>query len=723
MVADEVAFGQTVAMRSAPRCRSLVSALIIVAGLAVPVAASAQPSTPTPVTGVTSVTAGPAPAYDCSLNLNTDAYTGADGTASEIGWAGNHQGVVTCLGGTFFVQDGINQNFGFGIYTGARTTWTDVDGYLPAQITTFRHSGATVSITEFADKLTVGGDAFVAVYSRVSVHNTTGATVSADPGASAGLIALASAPDAVAPHATAVHDYVIAVDRFGNDYSWPTTAALQAAGTFDAHFTHMRRFWNAQLAQIAAITVPDASLTNAYRSGFIDTEIARSGNDLNTGVNGYASEFSHDVVGILANLFTQGDFAGAHALLLEARNVVGSQGQYEDGTWTYAWPWAIYLLKTGDLSFVKANFATGGPGGSARPSIEATAHAIATDRTGPGGIMGLTDDIDSNGYWTVDDYEALMGLAAYRYLAERVGDAPEVQWATIEYNALLAATNATLDATIAQFHLTYLPCSMTEPNTANRCDNPEDANWAAAFQFGKWAWDGSLFGATVTGPGLTLIDSTYDYGLDRLRGTLPAGTFGGFPTDYYSTAYNAGYGSWGLASSHHRDQGIVGYQFMIANDESGPNSWWESSTAPSTTTPWMGRHPGAGQGASPHAWGMSEANKVLLDSLVAQRADGTLIVGRGIPAAWLSRGKSISVANFATTGGHRLGVRITSNGQSVSLTLTGHAPSGPVLFELPSFVGNVASSSGGRINQRTGTVTVPAHATGVTVRLRVGVKS
>ncbi len=105
----------------------------------------------------------------------------------------------------------------------------------------------------------------------------------------------------------------------------------------------------------------------------------------NTGVNGYESEFSHDVIGILANLFTQGDYSDAHALLTEARHVVGSQGQYEDGTWTYAWPWAIYLMKTGDLSFVKANFDTEGPTGSTEPSIEDTAHTIAADQDGPGG--------------------------------------------------------------------------------------------------------------------------------------------------------------------------------------------------------------------------------------------------------------------------------------------------------------------------------------------------
>ena len=155
------------------------------------------------------------------------------------------------------------------------------------------------------------------------------------------------------------------------------------------------------------------------------------------------------------------------------------------------------------------------------PSIEQTAHQIASDRTGPGGIIGPTDDIDTDGYWTVDDYKALMGLAAYRYLAQRVGDTVEATWAGAQYNSLLAATNATLESTISRYQLSYLPCSILQPNTANRCSNPEDANWAAPFLFGRWAWDAQLFGAPVSGPGLQLVDATYRYGFGRLEGLLP----------------------------------------------------------------------------------------------------------------------------------------------------------------------------------------------------------
>jgi hypothetical protein len=276
-------------------------------------------------------------------------------------------------------------------------------------------------------------------------------------------------------------------------------------------------------------------------------------------------------------------------------------------------------MKTGDLQFVKDNFTTEGPTGESQPSIEDAAHVIAADRSGPSGIMEETNDIDTNGYWTTDDFAALLGLAAYRYLAQHIGDLSEAAWAMQQYNSLLAATNSTLDSTIARYRLDYLPCSMLQPNSANRCVHPEDANWSSPF--GNWAWEGYLLGATRTGPGITMIDATYAYGFERLRGKLPLGTFGGFPDDYYSSGYNAANGSTGLASKHFRDQGILGYEFMIANSQSGPYSWWESSTAPSARTPWIGRHPAAGQGSSPHAWGIAGANKVLLDSLVAQRSD------------------------------------------------------------------------------------------------------
>ena len=302
----------------------------------------------------------------------------------------------------------VGKNYGFGIYDGGPTTWTDADGYLPAQITSFSRDDARVSVTEFCDKVVLGGDAFVVVYRRVAVTNPTDHVVEANPEASPGLVAN-SAPDAVAPHTSVDHDYVIASDRFGGSYPWPSAAALAGAGAFDQHFAHMASYWNDQLSAITGISVPDRHLDDAYRSGFIYTQIARSGDELPDGVNGYEAEYNHDVIGILSNLFNQGYFIDSHALLLEARNAMEAPGQgfYDDGVWTYSVPWAIYLMKTGDLAFVKENFDSEGPLGAAQPSIEDTAHAIAAGRTSPTGNMAATDDIDTQGFWTTDDYSAL----------------------------------------------------------------------------------------------------------------------------------------------------------------------------------------------------------------------------------------------------------------------------------------------------------------------------
>ena len=93
-----------------------------------------------------------------------------------------------------------------------------------------------------------------------------------------------------------------------------------------------------------------------------------------------------------------------------------------------------------------------------QPSIEAAAHAIAADRTGPMGTMEATDDIDTQGYWTTDDFEALLGLAAYRFIASTLGETEEASWAAGQYTSLLAATDAVLGQTIGQNHLDYLPC-------------------------------------------------------------------------------------------------------------------------------------------------------------------------------------------------------------------------------------------------------------------------
>ena len=459
--------------------------------------------------------------------------------------------------------------------------------------------------------------------------------------------------------------------------------ALAAAGGFDRHYAHMRAFWVAQLAGIAQVNVPDPALVDAYKSGFITTQLTRSGNALDTGVNGYEMEFSHDVIGILTNLFTQGYFTGAHALLTEARNAVGPEGQYVDGLWTYAVPWAVYLMKTGDKSFVAQNFATEGPQGAAQPSIEDSAHAIAAARTGPMGTMEATNDIDTQGYWTTDDYEALLGLAAYRYIASALGNTTEAAWATTEYDSLLAAVNTVLGQTIARNGLDYLPCSLLQPNSANRCTNPSDANWTSPFGFGSWAWEGYLLGAPLSGPGLT-----HDRRHLRLRlrppARYPPARHGRrLPRRLLLERLQRGHGRGRPGERHAPGPGHRG---LRVHDRQQPERTAVVVGELERPGPRLalGRPPpchGTGVVTARLGPGRRQQGPARLAGGGARRR--RLVVGRGVPPAWLRSGTPITVTNFPTTAGRRAGLTITAAGRSVSLTLRGASPQGPVQFAAP----------------------------------------
>src|SRR5271163_2441747 len=175
--------------RPLPAAMALTGALALAAG-----AAAALPAT--------AATTAAAP-YNCAPNgpPGSQMVYGTFGDASVIGWAGNSQGVVACLGGSFWVDtsgpDGgpgsastaavTGTTYGYGVYDDSPTTWTNADGYLPALVTSFHRDGAVISITNFGDDVTIGGNAYVIIYSRVSVTNPTGAVISIDPQASAGL--------------------------------------------------------------------------------------------------------------------------------------------------------------------------------------------------------------------------------------------------------------------------------------------------------------------------------------------------------------------------------------------------------------------------------------------------------------------------------------------------------------------------------------------------------
>jgi hypothetical protein len=701
---------------------------------------------------------------------------------SIIGWEGNYYAPFAYLGGSFFAR-GVNGTytqgassycgtmFSFGVYGAAGThaagtvTWTMGNGYLPALTTSFVRGSDTLSITNFADSVTIGGGSFEVVYSRVAVTNNGTATSTVDPQPSPGLASLATASNDVGAGQTVDHDYVVAVDSFGSGKALPAGAALTSAvPTYDDAYAQMEAYWVDRLSVVPVLQLPDVPLPNtgglsnpgtaladAYKAAFIYTHIVQTGKAQYSAANNYDNLLNHDVPGILANRFTLGDFQDGLNLLLTARISEASNfpeygaNWYWDGVWKSPWPWAIYLAKTGDTALVSQYFHDDAAGSSPwGPSLFTMMHEIP-GQLATAGYLNTSNDNDSMGKWLFDDYSAFIGLAAYKYIATRIGNATEATWADTQLTSLMSATNAGLTANQQASKFAYLPCEVNVPSTADRCNTPSDANWASAGFYGQNAWDTFLMGGNPTGVvgDPSQVDALYAFGFGRLNGKLPYPTMGGYSPTSYSTADNTGYAQGALFGSQYRDLPITSYAWQVATTTGGPNAWWEASGAgPDPTDPWAGNHAPPEFGACPYSWPLAGQTLALIDSIAAEGLAVTtsggafaytrpVYIGRGIPDAWVAAGQVISASNLTSayasvaggsctrsTYGVAIGVAKPGAQRIVTVTLSGSWPVGAVLIQLPSFrSAGVSSVQGGTYDATTGTVTVTLGATQIVITL------
>ncbi|HEY2518863.1 MAG TPA: NEW3 domain-containing protein [Streptosporangiaceae bacterium] len=729
---------------------------------------------------------------DFGTNFATPSDPNGFGYANEtaIGWTGNYYAPFEYLSGSYFAR-GVpdtykpgstsycGQMYSFSAYTyglasgqkpaAGSVHWSMADGYLPAMITSFTRNDVAITITDFADQQTIGGSPVEVVYTRVSVTNNGTATVTVPPGASgSGLVELDTASDDVAAGKTVNHDFVAPVDNFGSGQALPTltadtSSAKSNVDTYAKAYAHMAAYWQKQVATAPTLSLPNVSLANtnnladpgtaidnAYKAAFVYTRVVQTAESQFSAANNYDWLLNHDVPGILDNRFELGDFSGAQNLLLTARiseasnfNEFGANW-YWDGPWRTPLAWAQYLESTNDTSFVSTYFHDDASGPSQwGPSLYTLMHTdYLAQLNATTGYLKRSNDNDSGGTWLFDDETALAGLAAYKYIATRIGNTAEAQWADGAYTSLLNATNAGLSANEQANNFNFLPCEVNVPVTGDRCNTANDANWAGSNLWGQNVWDILLQGGTLNGtlgdPSQT--DNLYETGFARLAGTgVPYPSFGAYSG--YSVALNTGYAAGSLYGTQYRDLPITSYAWQIATTTGGPNAWWEANgSAPDPTNPWAGSHAAPQFGAVPYTWPMAGQTQTLLQSLIATglvssagsngsyKYQTALYVGRGVPDAWLTNGQNISVGNITSAYNESTGKRSTYGlkisthtvlGQKVvTVALTGQLPGNDIQVQLPAFADEgVAGVVGGKYNASTHTVTVTSGLRAITVVL------
>ncbi len=714
------------------------------------------------------------------------------GLTGSFGFESDMNAPIAFIDGSFKLASRGNLMIRFGVAglkeKGVSIDWYNRDGYLPCYVSEYTVDNVTYKIEEFANKHIIDGNPVEVAYAKMTATNNSGEKRLL-PVVSKELLPLNEAAESsfvINDGETVVREYAIKADRFENEghtgnqhevlpkVEFPTDqkiieAARSVAETgkesiFENNYAAMKTYWDTRLAGIIDIKLPNSkdagnrdSLVNAYKAGYIYTLIIKDNTFLHVGENGYDRLFSHDTIGILQSLITAGDFKDAKNYLesvpmtggINIENGKVDPDLYWDANWKLPWAYSVYLSKTGDLDYIKEKF---------EGVIKKMAHSIHDDRTGAthDGIMKSTLAIDSYGQWTVDDQAALMGLIAYKYICNELAIKEtdqnkkeyyltEVQWANSEYDSLLKVVTETLENTINSNNLNYIPASIVEPNTKNRCNDVRDANWASMLLFGSFPWDGYLYGADQTraGANIDMIDQTYAYGIER-RKNLPEASpynFGGYPHGFYSSAYNAGYGIAALRGEAYRDMGIKAYEFQINSAMGSPFGWWEG-VGPTNypeqepTTPLWNRDNAAGGGGSnQHMWGQATASKVLYDALIAERIfndnkNAEIIIGRGIPKEWVTNattGNNIvaAVDNYPVLQGGRAGYTIERNGSKLKITLNCDKGNSKVdantveqwSIQLPSMVNNISYVSAGVVDNANGIVTVPIDTKEVTIVL------
>lgn len=590
---------------------------------------------------------------------------------ASFGWEGDKDAPIAYIDGSYYLRDRGNVFITFGIRNiDTKVSWYNKEGWLPCFVSEFGREDCRYKIENFADCVTVDGNDFEIAYSRLTITNSGSNSVDI-PKVSPLLVPLCELPRKVNPGETISLDFAVGADRFGKKISYPSDEKIKSLGGFNEHYEHMKSYWTSRLEPLCEIeSLPDEKLINAYKAGYVYTMIVKDGNELHVGENGYDRVFDHDVIGILVYLLTMGDYKK----LKDYAEFILINPQYPDARWKYSWFFAYYLFKTGDKEYILSRF----------DEIRKNARSIESDIDINSGIMKTTNAIDSNGNWTIDNWSALMGLRCYEYICNRLGKSDEAAKTKGIYLKLFRNVNSAMNDIIEKKNLGYIPISLTESNEEGKRSNPKDANWASMFLFGRWAWDGWLFCAEQGGPMIDLIDDTYEHGFERRKDVCSSRyNFGGYPHGYFCSAYNAGYGSTALRGSRNRDLGIKAYQYMIENAMSGPFSWWEGIDYPDEKSPWDIPHAAGGGGSCQHIWGQSTASKVLLDSLICQRVNGDVIIGRGVPAEWLKCGNIIAVNRYPIENGGRINMRITVNTDEINISVLGDRPTGKIIVDLP----------------------------------------
>lgn len=629
----------------------------------------------------------------------------------------------------------------------AKILWHLRDGYQPCPVSVWQAGPVEVKIQHFAVR-TPADDATV-VYSRVELANRSGEAararllVNASPRIHVPLGVQPSASDAMSMSfavplgagQNAGFDFVSLATGAGIDPDDPARY-----GTFEDNYSRMSAGWNDRIGRLAhPVRLPETGIADMYKAIQIllwgcmvkvgdDYEI-RAGAPNPGRLESYDRTFPHDVPNYVDQFIREGDYelgrqilASSYYRVLNSSDIADWDGlNYMDTIGKFMLPYAQYLQNTGAEAFFDADL---------REFLRRAARNIHDCRVFGDpeheGLMRKGEDFenwsDDGDYLLCDNWAALHGLQAYRYIVSRLGLGDEEQWVEAEIDSLNDAVNTALDRTRARRGIDHY-LGAFDDLTYQRYTRGSFYSWVAyAGALSTFPWGAWLKGYDRGGTWQDKFDASIAHALhERDRRVVPEGSWGawwGHVT--YGSTYNASAGLQCLASDVHRTEALKNVRFLHEN-QCAPFQWSEAFEDKGRDQ-WAGMYLPQESYGNYESWGASFSKQAILQACASVHVDGTVIIGRGIPDSWLLPGAVVEWANVNVNDGRLIDFTITSTGTEVTLEVRGDRPSGPVVLDLPAMAGNVASASAGVV-MPSGAIRLEDGERAVTVKLTKPVES
>jgi len=588
--------------------------------------------------------------------------------------------------------------------------WYLAENYMPSPVSEWKHQGVKVKIQHIGDRIL--NNSVDAVYTQVTLSNESTAPKNVKLLLNGKEVANRSFITNVHPKLNKESRDLISLsasldtgESVNFEFVSPAngTASVEeilSAGSFIHHYSAVKSELDYLLSTIThPVALPDIRLVNLWKSSipYMLNATVKTPDDYEQRGSGgnpfgfyqYDRTFTHDIPDMVIQYILEGQWEIAKKIMLGVTYDRLSQGVLENEKYLDAIPKYIiglaqYLQTSGDTAFFNKQL---------RKNIKRCAHIIHEFREsqlknefigkGPYGLLPKSSTLDNgHNYLVVDNFSALHGLVSYEYICKTLNDLGEAEWARDEMIQLNRCLNQALKITMKEKNSNWYNACFSFDWNDHLLSGP--GNWfGTTLMMSTFPWGAYLKGYDLGGTWKDYFDSSVEKWISQSEAIgNPKGSFGAWWGAKYGAAYNAGMGLQLLYSDKYRTKVIESIEWLLEN-QTVPYNWGESFHRPKTPGDWTS------PATDFETWALGFIRQALLQLCVSVKADGTVIIGRGIPEYWLENGGKISWKNVYINDGKKMDLQILKSKNTIHVSFVGDSPDGNYVINLPELVRNI----------------------------------